>query len=83
MAPEHVLPAESLWTWREVAAFLRIGRNAVYDLAARGELPSLRVGSRIRFVPAEVRAWLERQRGPDAPVLPLAKSAHMRKGDME
>lgn len=80
MAPEQVLPAESLWTWRDVAAFLRIGRNAVYEMAANGDLPSLRVGSRVRFEPAEVRAWLDRQRAPDASLTALAKNANMRKG---
>jgi excisionase family DNA binding protein len=86
MEHESARPVESLWTWREVAAFLRIGRNAVYEMAARGELPSLRLGaSRVRFVPAEIRAWLERQRAPGVAVLPLserlAKSASMRKGE--
>jgi len=83
MAPEQVLPAAGLWTWRDVAAFLRIGRNAVYEMAANGDLPSLRIGSRVRFEPAEVRAWLDRQRAPGTPVPPLAKSANMRKGEPE
>ena len=71
MAHEEARPAENLWTWRDVAAFLRIGRNAVYEMAANRDLPSLRVGSRVRFVPEEIRAWLEGQRGPAAAVLPL------------
>ena len=69
------IPAERLWTVVDVCAFLRIGRNAVYEMAARRELPSLRVGSRVRFVPADVRAWLEHQRGPEAAVLPLPRSS--------
>ena len=89
MERENARPMESLWTWREVAEFLRIGRNAVYEMAANGDLPSLRVGgSRVRFIPAEIRAWVDRQRAPGAAVLPmpnggLAKSARMRKGDAE
>lgn len=70
-AARLVIPAECLWNARDVGAFLRIGRNAVYEMAARGELPSIRVGSRVRFVPADVRCWLERQRAPNAAVLPI------------
>jgi excisionase family DNA binding protein len=56
------IPAEQLWTVADVCTFLRVGRNAVYSMAARRELPSIRVGTRVRFVPEDVRAWLERQR---------------------
>jgi excisionase family DNA binding protein len=56
------IPAEQLWTVADVCALLRVGRNAVYTMAARRELPSIRVGNRVRFLPEDVRAWLERQR---------------------
>ena len=49
---------EALWTVREAAAFLRLGRNTVYDWAASGKLPSVRLGSRIRFHPSALRRWL-------------------------
>lgn len=49
---------EALWTVREAAAFLRLGRNTVYEWAASGKLPSLRLGSRIRFQPSALRRWL-------------------------
>ena len=62
-------PSESLWTVREAAAFLRLGRNTVYEWAASGKLPSLRLGSRIRFVPSVVRRWAAVQEGPEAPAL--------------
>jgi excisionase family DNA binding protein len=65
------IPAEQLWTVREVASFLRLGRNAIYEMADRGDIPSLRIGSRVRFVPAEVRAWVARQREPAAAVVPI------------
>ena len=58
-----VLPvSEPLWTVREAAAFLRLGRNTVYEWAASGKLPSLRLGSRVRFEPAALRRWVEVQR---------------------
>ncbi len=50
--------AEALWTVREAAAFLRLGRNTVYEWAASGKLPSLRLGSRIRFLPSALHRWL-------------------------
>jgi excisionase family DNA binding protein len=53
------IPAdEGLWTVREAAAFLRLGRNTIYEWAASGKLPSLRLGSRIRFQPSALRRWV-------------------------
>ena len=54
----------------DVCTFLRVGRNAVYTMAARRELPSIRVGNRVRFVPEDVRTWLEHQQVAGA-ALPL------------
>jgi excisionase family DNA binding protein len=52
-----------LATAEEVAAFLGVHRNYVYDLAARGELPSLKFNGNRRFRWDEVQAWLEKQHG--------------------
>ena len=74
MAPDPGRPpiaAECLWTVHDVSAFLRVGRNAVYEMAQKAELPSLRVGARVRFVPEEIRGWLARQRAPSAAVVPI------------
>jgi excisionase family DNA binding protein len=49
---------EALWTVREAAAFLWLGRNTVYEWAASGKLPSLRLGSRIRLQPSSLRRWV-------------------------
>ena len=49
---------EALWTVREAAAFLRLGRNTIYEWAASGKLPSVRLGSRIRFEPSALRRWV-------------------------
>ena len=46
-------------TVAEVAKLLRVGRNAVYDAAARGEIPHRRVGRLLRFHRAAVMRWLE------------------------
>jgi excisionase family DNA binding protein len=58
MRSSEINANEALWTVREAAAFLRLGRNTVYDWAASGKLPSLRLGSRIRFLPSALRRWL-------------------------
>ncbi len=58
MRSSEINANEALWTVREAAAFLRLGRNTVYEWAANGKLPSLRLGSRIRFLPSALRRWL-------------------------
>lgn len=42
----------------EVARLLRIGRNAVYEGCARGEIPHVRVGRLLRFPRAAIMRWL-------------------------
>ncbi len=58
MRSSEINANEALWTVREAATFLRLGRNTVYEWAASGKLPSLRLGSRIRFLPSALRRWL-------------------------
>ena len=56
---------EQLLTAKQLAALLGTRANTVYELAARGELPSLKVpGVGRRFRISEVQAWLESQREP-------------------
>jgi len=43
----------------DIAALLRVGRNTVYDLVARNELPHRRLGKQIRFSRAAVMRWLD------------------------
>ena len=42
MRSSEIALAEPLWTVREAAAFLHLGRNTVYEWAASGKLPSRR-----------------------------------------
>ena len=53
---------EPLLTINATAAFLGISRRQVYTLLERGELPHIRVGERTRFMPADLRDYLERHR---------------------
>lgn len=57
-----------LLTVPETARLLRIGRNTVYELVARGELPAVRLGRVIRIPRRRLLAWLECQaNGPTEP----------------
>ena len=47
-----------LMTVAELAAYLRVNPKTVYDWAARGELPCLRLGNRLRFAADDVLRWL-------------------------
>ena len=53
---------EPLLTINATAAFLGISRRQVYTLLERAELPHVRVGERTRFMPADLRDYLERHR---------------------
>ena len=55
-------PLEPLLDVRAAAGFLGVSRRQVYLLLERHELPAVRVGQRIRFVPDDLRAYLERHR---------------------
>ena len=64
-SPERTEP-ERLLTVGDAADFLAISRRQVYVLLERGELPAVRVGTRLRLIPADLRAYLEehREAGP-------------------
>ncbi len=43
----------------DVARLLRVGRNTIYDLVGRNEIPSRRLGKQIRFSRAAIMRWLD------------------------
>lgn len=45
-------------TVRQVAELLGIARNSVYQAAAAGQIPSVRVGRRILFARRSLEVWL-------------------------
>jgi excisionase family DNA binding protein len=51
----------------QVARLLGISRKTLYALIRRGDLLPIRVGERLRFDQADIRAYLERQREGRAP----------------
>lgn len=64
---------EPLWKVAEVARFLSMSPQWVYKQAELGTLPCVRFGASLRFDPAEIRRYLERQKrgGASAPVVAL------------
>lgn len=53
-------PIPEVMTVEEVAMFLGLNRNTVYEAANRGEIPNQRVGRRILFLRTAVVEWLAR-----------------------
>lgn len=43
----------------EVAALLQVRRSTVMELHRRGDLPSVRIGKHVRFLSADVLAYLD------------------------
>ena len=58
---------EPLLTVADVQRVLRIGRSQVYRLIAAEDLPSVRVGARLRFRPTDIAAYLARDQQHETP----------------
>ena len=52
---------EPLLSAADVAAWLKLNVETVYDLIARAQLPAIKIGGQWRFQEARVRDWLERR----------------------
>lgn len=52
---------DGLITVKELMRLLGVSRSWVYDAAARGIIPSIRVGSMLRFDMCAIRGWLAQQ----------------------
>ena len=50
---------EDLWDVKQAARFFKLSVNWVYRAAERGDIPYRRVASRLRFIPAELRAFVK------------------------
>ena len=49
-------------TAKQVADFLGLHENWVYDHAVAGDLPSYKIGATRRFIRTEIEEWLAAQR---------------------
>ena len=54
---------EKPWTVKQVCEFVGVGKNWVYNKAKEGILPHRKVGRKVVFFGAEIRAWLNQQPG--------------------
>ncbi|MGZ4166542.1 MAG: helix-turn-helix domain-containing protein [Solirubrobacteraceae bacterium] len=52
---------QQLWTADEVAAFLRVPKQDVYLMSRRGQIPTVRLGRRVRFDPRDIELWVDRR----------------------
>ena len=59
----HDPPEEDLWNVRRAAQYLGLSSYWVYRAVERGEIPYRKIASSLRFVPAELRAWVDACRG--------------------
>ena len=50
----------------KVAEVLRIARSRAHELVGEGEIPSVRIGRRVRVSRKELDRWLEEHRQPNA-----------------
>ena len=50
----------------ELCELLGVDDKHIYRMAARGSLPSFRIGGAVRFDPQEVAKWLRGKYGPTA-----------------
>ncbi|MEU5839982.1 helix-turn-helix domain-containing protein [Streptomyces diacarni] len=51
---------EPLWDVEGLSEFLGKPPSWVYDNHIRENIPSYRIGQQLRFSPAEIREWMER-----------------------
>ncbi len=71
----------------EVAQILDVSIKKIYRMASKGQIPSLRISSSIRFDPHDIAAWLRSQSNtnPIAAVSPteswLSARKHRRRYD--
>ena len=50
--------AETMWTVKDLASFLRVSSNAVYKLVERKQVPHIRFNRKVLFDPQSIRNWL-------------------------
>lgn len=55
---------KKLLTVKEVMELLGVSRSWLYDAAARGALPCIRIGGMLRFDPEQLEQWLRQFQRP-------------------
>jgi excisionase family DNA binding protein len=47
---------------KETAAILGVSERTLLTYTQRGEIPAVRIGRSVRYDPADLRAWIDRQK---------------------
>lgn len=55
---------QKLLTVTEVAEILSLGKTTVQDYARAGKIPSVKMGTNVRFIPADVEGFVLKNRRP-------------------
>ena len=60
------LGPERLLSMKETAALIGVSHRKMWELLNRGELPAVRIGSRVLVDPRDLRDWIEgaKAKGP-------------------
>jgi excisionase family DNA binding protein len=48
----------------EAAKALSLGKRKLWELTAAREIPHVRIGTAVRYDPADLRAWIEQRKIP-------------------
>ena len=66
----------------EVAQILDVSIKKIYRMAAKGQIPSLKIASSIRFDPQDIAVWLRNQSSTSLiPTTSLPSHAYPKKGN--
>ena len=69
---------DPLLTAKDVAGILRVHQNTVYEMARKGEIPSVRAyGKGLRFREEDIRAWLEKRSRRSSPLFERLPEFHL------
>ena len=56
------MTAQALWTARQVANYIQVHEQTVWEWARDGVIPCIRIGRKYRFREEEIERWLQNQR---------------------
>lgn len=59
---EERAPSRSLLTPKQACVLLTIGARKLWELTNRGEIPHLRIGRSLRYVPEDLEEWIQQQK---------------------
>jgi predicted DNA-binding transcriptional regulator AlpA len=71
----EVVEYEKLWDLDKTADFLSMSKSWLYAMCASNQFPAIYIGSRLRFDPKVVRAWLNGEHGGKVVRLPGLRAA--------